>query len=296
MGDPGGLAPDVLEEPAGTGDPAVATPAARAGAPRGEKVHRRRFVLVYSLLGVVLAGAIAGLVVVALEPGKSKGPLWSAWQPTATSEADRAREIADHVAAQYRLESGSQLVGVQAAPPRVQDIPLGAIAVRRPPGFDPDNAVTVLPVDGTIVYILCGLGPECAIAEGDPSLERLRLLRREALELALYSFRYLGDVSQVVAFLPPSPGETASFALLFRRGELSAALERPLRSILPVEPAPLPEEIGASETAAIDRLTGPAFFRFSFQQLQDGTAVLVLDDPTLPPPEAEESDGTQATQ
>ena len=38
-----------------------------------------------------------------------------------------------------------------------------------------------------------------------PSAERRRLLRREALELSLYSFRYLPDVTMVVTLLPPAP-------------------------------------------------------------------------------------------
>ena len=42
---------------------------------------------------------------------------------------------------------------------------------------------------------------------GKPSQERLKVLHREALELALYTFRYLPDVEGVVTLLPPPPPE-----------------------------------------------------------------------------------------
>ena len=51
---------------------------------------------------------------------------------------------------------------------------------------------------------------------------------------------------------------------------------------MPASPPVAPENLAPLEVETIDRLTSANFFRFSFQQLQDGTAVLVLDDPRLP--------------
>jgi hypothetical protein len=85
-----------------------------------------------------------------------------------------------------------------------------------------------------------------------------------------------------VAFLPPAPGEQPSLALFFRRDDLEAELDQPLRATLPAAVPPAPEEIPASEVVTIDRLTSASLFRFQFQQLQDGTAVLVLNDLSLP--------------
>ena len=45
-----------------------------------------------------------------------------------------------------------------------------------------------------VLYNLNGLGPSGSIKGGKPSPERLKVLHREALELALYTFRYLPDV------------------------------------------------------------------------------------------------------
>jgi hypothetical protein len=282
------VAPEALDvtgepEPGDELAPAVVAPTG-SGPTKPVKRYGKRFLVLYLILGALLGVAVAGLAVVLTRPSEPEGPAWSVWAPTGEDAAGVTQEIAGHVSATYRLPSGQQLVGIQVAPPRVQDLPLGAIAVRHvPTGADAANPVNVFPVDGVTVYIMCGLGENCSIDEGEPSAERLRLLRREALELALYTFRYVDETDSVVTFLPPRPGAEPSFALLFERGELGAQLDRPLRATLPNSPPPVvPENIAPIEVRTIDRLTASNFYRFSFQQLQDGTAVLVLDDPRLP--------------
>jgi hypothetical protein len=59
----------------------------------------------------------------------------------------------------------------------------------------------------------------CQIDAGKPSKERMLLLRREGLELALYSFRYLKDVKQVVVLIPATPGKAQTIALYFSRDD-----------------------------------------------------------------------------
>jgi hypothetical protein len=266
-------------------EPAVADEGPPSQPHRGGS-FRGRFLVFYGLLALVLAGAIVGLVVVLDRPGAEPEAAWSAWSPEGSAETPVPQQIADHVGAQYHLPDGQQLVGVQAAPPRVQDVPIGAIATRKPPAAgSTEPLIDIFPTEETAVYILCGLGEDCAIQGGSPSAERLRLLRRESLELALYTFRYVDGTNYVVAFLPPAPGEQPSLALFFRRGDLEAELGRPLRVTLPATVPPQPDQIAPSEVVTIDRLTNASLFRFQFQQLQDGTAVLVLNDPTLPVPE-----------
>jgi hypothetical protein len=264
--------------------------------PRRGGSFRGRFLVFYGLLAVVLAAAIVGLVVVLGRPGAEPEAAWSAWSPESSAETPVPQQIADYVGAQYHLPDGQQLVGVQAAPPRVQDVPIGAIATRKPPAAgSTEPLIDIFPTEETAVYILCGLGENCAIQGGSPSAERLRLLRRESLELALYTFRYVDGTNYVVAFLPPAPGEQPSLALLFRRGDLEAELGRPLRVTLPATVPPQPNQIAPSEVVTIDRLTNASLFRFQFQQLQDGTAVLVLNDPTLPVPEETETQPAETT-
>jgi hypothetical protein len=279
-------------------EPAVAAEGPQAQPRRGGS-FRGRFLVFYGLLAVVLAGAIVGLVVVLDRPGAEPEAAWSAWSPEGSAETPVPQQIADYVGAQYHLPDGQQLVGVQAAPPRVQDVPIGAIATRKPPAAgSTEPLIDIFPTEETAVYILCGLGEDCAIQGGSPSAERLRLLRRESLELALYTFRYVDGTNYVVAFLPPAPGEQPSLALFFRRGDLEAELGQPLRVTLPATVPPQPDQIAPSEVVTIDRLTNASLFRFQFQQLQDGTAVLVLNDPTLPVPEETETQpaGTTASE
>ncbi len=72
----------------------------------------------------------------------------------------------------------------------------------------PTSSQVSLLSGNTIAYNLCGIGGKnCAIGVGKPSTNRLLLLRREALELALYTFRYIGGTQNVVAILPPGHTE-----------------------------------------------------------------------------------------
>ena len=102
-----------------------------------------------------------------------------------------------------------------------------------------------------LLYTLNGLGPKGSVRGGKPSSERHLLLRREALELAFYTFRYIDDVDLVVALLPPvtvtargsKPGKKgaaaprdrgeAGQALFFRPGDLKPQLEIPLGATMP---------------------------------------------------------------
>jgi hypothetical protein len=266
-----------------------------------ERTHRGKFRAVYAFLALVLVAGVAGLVFLLVGTDSEPDVAWSAWQPTSDSPDEQTQEIAGHVAGFYRLDGERQLVTVQAGPLQVQDIPVAFVAIRTaPPGAAPVGTdIPIFDGNSTVVYILCGLGQDCAIEDGEPSRERQRLLRREALELALYTFRYVEGKDYVVAFLPPRPGVRASYAMFFQRSDLDQALDQPLAATLPSDPPPLPEQISPSETATIDELTMPRFFAFRFQQLQDGTGVLVLDDPEqAPPPETieEQTDPSGAQQ
>ena len=259
------------------------------------ETHRGRFRMVYLLLGLILTVAAGALVYLLNQPASEPRGAFSPWEPQSEEAQDRAQEIANFVGANYRLDADTQLVTVQAAPPRVQDFPLTAVAIGSAPGgatFSGDN-IPVFPAEDTIVYILCGLGQECAIAEGEPSEARQRLLRRESLELALYTFRYVDDVDNVVVFMPPAPGFRPSYALFFQRPELEDLVDRPLRDTLTAELTPLPNEISPSEAGIIDRLTQPRFFGFQFQQLPNGTVALFLEDPTSVTPQPVEPAPTE---
>jgi hypothetical protein len=256
----------------------------RPGAP-GEPVaparHSQfapRFHFLTGALVAVALAAVAGVAIFIALPGggTDSGQRWSSWTPTSGGQAG-AEQIAEHVGVQYRLPNGRQIVNVGVTGLEIQGVPL-AVAVREDPAQGGNIRVFD---DGGVIYHLCGLGPSCAIDSGKPSTQRGLLLRREALELALYSFRYLGDVHQVVVFMPPVKGKTPSQALFFREGDVARELDRPLTASLTPRVPTVSNVTVAPDTPLVVQITSPKTFDFSLtgdQTSQKG--FIVLDPPT----------------
>ncbi len=244
-------------------------------APKSSAPHRWRFFFIYGTLAAVLGLAVAGIVVYA---GRSinPAPKWSAWQPSGGG-LGAAKQIADRVGGTYHLPSGQQLVDVIAKSPSVspanQQIPIHYIAVRGAKGV----VDAVFPVDSSnsLMYSLCGLGASCSIATGKPSVARGTLVRREILELALYTFKYVGGVKNVIAFMPPTPGAQPTLAVYLQKSDFSQELKHPLTQTLNAK-VPLPTAITAKEQETIDSTTQSRVYKFSLSQAQQGDAILVL--------------------
>jgi hypothetical protein len=259
-------------------DPVAEQPAG----PRPPSPYRSRFgFLLGALIGVGLATMALLVGVIANPSGSTAPPNWSTWKPTANEGFAAAHQIADYVGHKYRLGNGDQLVAVVSGPIEFLDVPL-SVAVRTAP-----NGGDIRLLDGKgVMFTLNGLGPHGSIKGGKPTNERGALVRREALELALYTFRYIDDVDMVVALLPPLPPKKGdpptttapTRALFFRPGDLKPELDRPIN--MTIAPAtPRPETIADLEVKQIDTLTRPNLFEASFQQGQDARAFLVLSRP-----------------
>ena len=162
-------------------EPTAATAPATSAAPRpvpmqpillAPRANRLRFTLIYVFLGIVVVGAIVALGIFATR-SINPAPKWSAWKPTGGGQG-AAHQIADHVARQYRLPNGDQLVDVISKAPSItpstSTLPVHFVAVRGAKGA----ADQVYPVSSTnsVMYSLCGLGTSCEIASGKPSIER----------------------------------------------------------------------------------------------------------------------------
>ena len=250
------------------------------------KVPRHRFGLAYLLLAALL-GAGVGLFVVFLSDHAKTGQQWSAWKPT-QGGVQRFDQIAKNVGREYALPGGRQLVGVLSSPPVVQGqstpVPLRAIAVRTGLAGETSDDASFYGAGDAWAYVLCGFGTSCAISQGKPSVERYDLLRREALELALYTFKYNHSVQSVLAYMPPAQnanstsGDSTSSLVFLRRDDLKQALDEPLKATLtPPKTNLKPGQMSAGELARVRRLTDSRVFNFNFQQLADGTAIVVLD-------------------
>jgi hypothetical protein len=238
-----------------------------------------RFGFFYFALGAVLAGAIAGAVLIALQPGKPKPTPWASWQPPAGSSAKVADEVASHVAKEYRLQgSGQQLVAVLAGTPEVakgaKTTSVSTIAIRS--SASAECCSRILSSSGAVQDELCGLGSDCSIATGTASATRERLLRREALEIALYTFKFAPAVKSVIAFLPPPPGQVPSTLLFLERSNFSRQLSQPLARTLPLATPPTSTSLDSPESATIDRLTLPGEYSFQYEGLNDGTEAIIL--------------------
>jgi hypothetical protein len=242
---------------------------------------RRRFLLAFVALGAVLGGAIGTFVLLVERPAPPPRPPWSAWRPNASALSDRAREIASHVGREYRLPSGHRLVQVVVGVPGTTQLPIRAIALSAIPQPKTANDFRIYDPRKSVMYVLCGAGSKCAIAEGKPTVQRGAVLRREALELALYTFRYLGGRDSVVVFFPPRKGQKLSFVLFFQRQDFGSELKHPLRRTLPTRKRilPLPGAISAAERARVDGLTGSRVFRFELDRARSGGSILVLAPP-----------------
>ena len=248
--------------------------------------HAGRFLIAYAVLGLALGAAVIGFAVVTSNNDDGNKIAWSSWKPTMEG-TDRVREIAAHVARHYRLPSGSELVNVIPRSPKASDPPVTTVAIDRQALFQGEQQFNAYPMDDGLMYILCGAGTNCAIDEGTPSIERHRLLRREALELALYTFHYVDGVDSVLAFLPPKAAQAGTqqenqqsdTALFFRKQDplFKPLVEAPLA--VTIAGRPRGESLPTDEANLIDQLTAPVMYRYSFQRTSDGQNAVALLQP-----------------
>ncbi|MEA2480818.1 MAG: hypothetical protein QOJ07_2740 [Thermoleophilaceae bacterium] len=233
------------------------------------------------LLGGLIAVALASLTIFGAltfgdGPGDNNaarsGPLWSDWAPR-SGAGSAPTQIAEHVGEEYHLPDGKQLVLATGGSLEIAGLPL-TVALRK----SADQGGDIKLFDGKgVLYRLCGLGPKCAIATGKASTSRHLLLRREALELALYSFRYL-DVDQAVVFMPPRKGQDPTQALFFRRADVEPAIDQPLRATLAPHVPSVRSVTRSPDARLVDELTSRTLYKFSLTQAnQDNRAFLVLD-------------------
>jgi hypothetical protein len=254
---------------------------------RRRRPYRGRFVFVYGALVAAVGAGIAGLVLVLAGGGTQRHvgaeparEAWSTWVPTSASADARLREIAEHVGRAYRLPNGDQLLDVSARRPFINvrpsagskpvPTPVKYVVVNTPDGKA--GSPTALERDESELYSLCGLGSSCTVALGKTSNERQRLIRRESLELALFTFKYVEDVKYVIAVLPPAEQSAPANALYFNRSDLDDQLRVPLAETLS-EKTPV-SATAPREIAVIDRLTQPHMF--SLRLLRDPQNELIF--------------------
>jgi pimeloyl-ACP methyl ester carboxylesterase len=184
-------------------------------------------------------------------PAKAPPANWSSWAPAPGSTAHVAAEIAAHVGAGYLLHAnGPSLVKVHSTAAGAYYF---AVALRQGFGSESPSDTHFSLTGSTWAYSMCGAGSYCSIS-GEPTALRGQLVRREGLELALYTFQFDPSIDSVVVVLPPPVTEGFS-ALYFTRSELARQLHEPLAHTLPLTTPPLPTNEDSAEAGTINGVT-----------------------------------------
>jgi hypothetical protein len=274
--------------------------------------HAPRFRTAIAMLAGLAVVAIA-VAIVAATHGRGSATAAAQWSPWSPSDGGTqgARDIADYVGPTYRASPADQLDVItvvnlesSAAASAAQQAQANGTTAPAQSGLQvavrPTASSTQISLlnGSTVAYNLCGVGGKnCAIGTGKPSTSRLLLLRREALELALYTFKYIGGTQNVVAILPPgrseqtasrlsktpptsdgSPSKPVDMAVLFVRAELSPFLKQPLDEIMPETETPTVSQMSAApEAQLVSEVTSRGLFSEQLQQAQDGSSLILLD-------------------
>lgn len=237
-------------------------------------VYGGRFMLAYLIL-VLVFGTVAAVTIYLV--ARDDDPAWAPFKPEGGGLA-RATNIANHVGPMYRV-GDRQLAVVEAQPPFVNDRVISNIAIARervgPVG---GGFQSMEPAGRTLFYVFCGLGPDCAL-NARVTQAHFALMLREALELSLYTFKYMNGIDAVVALLPPTPNEPLA-AVYLRRRALTEQLDKPLAETLTGGPPYTPTAIPDRRT--VERLAAHRMFPAYFQPVANGGITLRLGGP---PPE-----------
>jgi hypothetical protein len=246
-------------------------------------VHGGRFLVGYVVVILMAGAALAAIALMnRTDTSPSSASRWGAYSPESDG-FQAAREIAQEVATWYKGSTGEQLAAITASPGEIQGLPVRYVAIRagQRSGLAAGD-VRVIDPGETVLYTFCGLGGQrnCALP-GQPSAERSVLLRREALELSLYTFKHMSDVKSVISLLPP-PAENTNLAVFLQRDQsgIKEALDKPLAATLSARPPYFLDNITPGEAETINRITGLWMFRSGFELAPDQSVVLNLEAPT----------------
>ncbi len=266
--------------------------------PRIAAPHADKFRVALVTLGgiAVVALAIAVLVIAnhtSRHSGSGSSQAWSPWSPS-TGGSTGAQEIADYMAPFYRASTAQQLdvitpIALTSASAAGTTTGKGLTVAVDTSASSSSSSLSLL-TGSTVAYNICGLGAHGCQLAGTPSTSRMLLLRREALELALYTFRYLSSADNVLVVLPPghnapqvgagvTPAKSVTVAVLFLRAELKPLLSTPIDTTLDPDPPELSQLAAWSksdEAGIVDEVTARNLFSEQVEAQQEGGNLLVL--------------------
>jgi len=283
------MAEDVAAGPAAR--PEVEKPAASRAERAHSSAYYTRFSLAYTVLIVLAVAGVGALVLILVRPAAPHSPPWSKFVPTGSS-LEMERQIATRVSSEYKAAPGSLLVTVFPGPlqapgvvqgdsgPQSVQVPVSLIAVQPDvsTGQHEQGDFTFYQPDSTVGYEMCGFSDtqqNCA-APSPTGADPEPLLRREALELALYTLKYVPGTNAVLTYLPPTASPQApTRAVFITRNDVKNGLHIPLARTLKTKEILLDPSLSLPDSGHVAALT--RVFTTSYQTLpSDGTAALTL--------------------
>jgi hypothetical protein len=275
---------------------APATPVALAS--EGESSgHERRFGIAYLVLGILAGLAIAAAIAFDRGGGDVASiglpSAWSSFVPQGATPFERRLNIAAWIGPRYVDDAGHQVVQIEPSHPYQvaldgSRVPIEFMVVNHlgTDGLPTQFREYLEGAQNLAVYNFCGPGASCSIATAAYTQDLDRLVRREALEVAMYTFAYSDVAQTVLIHLPSVTGQPAGDVLLFRRTDLTAQLAGPVDGTL----APTPPTAGALATSdegkVVDSLTTAALYGYKVEQLPDGNAAVALSPASGVPQQA----------
>jgi hypothetical protein len=260
--------------------------------PREALPHSQKFrVALAALSGIAAAAIVIAVVVLVNSNGSSAAQAghWSSWAPSDDGNTG-ITQIARHVAAGY-LQSESNPLDVVTQLQVSQFNASGTTTGSGPlvvVNAGGKSRASLAPLNGTtIAYNICGRAAtrKCELT-GKASANRLLLMQREALELALYTFKYIGDSQHVLAVLPPVRAKTkgggtvpVTVSVLFARKGLQPELDAPLSTSLQTPPPTVPELaswVQTQEAQLVNGITERVLFVAQLENEQVAGKLLIL--------------------
>jgi hypothetical protein len=241
---------------------------------------------------MIAIAAVGALVLILIHLHTAKTPRWSAFVPTGSPLAMKL-QIATQVSSEYKQSTASRLVTVFPsaldAPQLVQSstgqqqavqIPISLIAVQpdSSTGQHEQGDFSFYHPESTVAYSMCGFvdsQQNCGVSTvtgANPT----ELFHREALELALYTLKYVPGTDAVVTYLPPPANPNAAATAVFiTRKDLATNLRLPLVRTLKPQQILLGE--GVPDGGHVAALTRARVYTTDYQTLPgNGTAALEL--------------------
>lgn len=275
--------------------PAARPEVEKRAASRAERAHSSayysRFSLAYTALIMLAVAGVSALVLLLVRPAATHPPPWSKFVPKGAS-LDMERQIATRVSSEYEAAPGSLLVTVFPGPlqapgvvqgdngPQSVQVPVSLISVQPDvsTGQHEQGDFTFFQPDSTVGYEMCSFNDSqqnCS-AQTPGGADPEQLLRREALELALYTLKYVPGTNAVLTYLPPTSNPQApTRAVFITRKDVGKSLHVPLSRTLKTRKILLDTSLRVPDGGHVAALTH--IFTASYQTLpSDGTAALTL--------------------